>query len=226
MAGNLAGIHFIAQQPERLLVLMENLFAKVRKPTKQEEKALLLLEGIARKNLAAMDEATSMEKNEKLKQLIETAKGKIIMIEKAVLVIRQGFLSLYWHDRIRVENLKEMMLEYSLKSSTTLGVGVYDNNNVFFCAVNPWSSEVCSGTYWFDEGDVQPANAQKISAVLNCSDLTAPFGHVFSCSNGKVMAETFEKETGIQIYLDESFCKQLGFVKYSEWPLAVIYDAR
>lgn len=73
-----------------------------------------LILSLARKNLAeTVDPAERAQKSLAFEQLMANAQMDMATDAPATIVIREHFVSVYWYDHIRAENLSEELLEYA-----------------------------------------------------------------------------------------------------------------
>lgn len=147
----------------------------------------------------------------------------------ATIVVREYFISIYWYDHIRSDNLQNKMSEYSIISGApAIGTAVYDDTNFQIYAVRdagtPNERTYC-GEYMFDYQDVRPVNAEDVCNTVNAPFLLDGLRKTLSCNDGETMADTFEYETGLPIYMDDALCEEYGMKRLHEWENATVFLA-
>lgn len=146
--------------------------------------------------------------------------------EKALLIVREHFVSLY-APQIRMETLERELSKFAkLTAVSTLGIAVFDDNNVVIEAGRVVVGETmrrCRGSYWFDEEDIQPADPTQICEILNAPFLRGAMEKILACEEGDEMAQMFEEETGLDIYSDCDICEDSGMQLQDIWNGADVY---
>lgn len=108
--------------------------------------------------------------------------------EPAAIVVRKDFVSIYWYDHIRVENLSTEASKYAaLCDVPALGVGVYDDTYFSIYAVRNAgkpNKESCVGEYLFDYEDLTPVDAQRVCELLDAPFFLNGLQNVLSCDEG------------------------------------------
>ena len=231
MGAKHASIHFRSDTPDNLIPILKKIFGKKPKPDKQEIWSMKLIETVAQGNINKItDEKERTEKQAQLDLLLNKAKNDMEDGEKAVIVIQEHFVSLYWYDHIRNENLERMLYSYAEKTKTpALGVGVYDDNNFIIHAVRDvgkGSAEQARGVYWFEHDDIQPVEAAELTRILGADFLLAALKKTLSCEDGETMAEMFEENTGLLILMNADDCLESGMTKIAEWGGADLFRAQ
>lgn len=147
--------------------------------------------------------------------------------DPAVIVVGEHFVSVYWYDHIRVENLRKEMMKYAhLCGVPALGVGIYDDTNFSIYAVcNAGKPEArsCRGEYLFDYEDITPVEAEDICDIIDAPFYVEGLQKVLAADDGEEMADTFELETGLPIYMDDDLCEEDGMKKLHEWENATVF---
>ncbi len=230
MGAKHAGIHLRRKKGEEILSVLEQEFCKEIGPEQEDRLAMQMLESIARKNISLIaDPKEKSEKEDLLSQMIHKTQKKMMEGETAVIVVRNDFVSIYWYDHIRVENLGAEASKYAaLCNVPVLGAGVYDDTNFSIYAVRNAGKpdkESCLGEYLFDYEDLTPVEAQKVCELVGAPFFLDGLQNVLSCDEGDIMATTFEKETGLSIFMTEDICKQAGMKKIHSWKSANVYSA-
>ncbi len=229
MGAKHAGVHLMGKNSEDILSVLKQEFCKEKCLEKEDMFAMQMLEAIARKNINLVaDPKEKSEKEDVLSKMIQKTQKKMMEGEPAVIVVRANFVSIYWYDHIRVENLGSEASKYAaLCDVPALGVGVYDDTNFSIYAVRNAgkpSKESCLGEYLFDYDDLKPVEAQRVCELLDAPFMLNGLQNVLSCDGGDIMADTFEKETGLPILMNEDMCKQAGMKKLYSWKSAVVYS--
>ena len=231
MGAKHAGVHLRSKKKgEEILAVLEQEFSKEIGPEKEDRLAIQKLESIARKNISLIaDPKERSEKEGLLSQIIHETQQKMMQGEPAVVVVRSDFVSIYWYDHIRVENLGAEASKYAaLCEVPALGAGVYDDTNFSIYAVRSAGKpdkESCLGEYLFDYEDLTPVEAQRVCELIDAPFFLNGLQNVLSCEEGDIMAQTFEKETGLSIFMTEDMCKQAGMKKIHSWKSANVYSA-
>lgn len=115
MGAKHAGIHLRCDDSSAILPALKRAFgAKKKAPGKREAAAMELILSLARKNLAeTVDPAERAQKSLAFEQLMANAQMDMATDAPATIVIREHFVSVYWYDHIRAENLSDELLEYA-----------------------------------------------------------------------------------------------------------------
>lgn len=149
--------------------------------------------------------------------------------EKATVIVRGDFISVYWYDVIRYENLRGELEKYAaLCGVPALGAGIYDDDDFFICAVSGAGTpecEKCFGEYNFAEDDISPAKPGELCKLVEAPSLLLGLARTLRCGWGDEMAETFTKETGLEIFVDGDMAGELGMRKLYDWKGAAVYAA-
>ena len=147
--------------------------------------------------------------------------------DRAAVVLRKHFVSLYWDDRIRPNNMEKELCKYAKKlKMPALGISVFKDNNVVFHAVRDIGKESereCIGFYWFDEEDIKPIKASDLCQILDADFLLEALTETLSCEDGVKMAETFERTTGIMIFENIESCRDAGMMEVDVWESADVF---
>lgn len=228
MGAKHASIHFRTEHPDRILSVLKKEFGKKKDSSKYDLAMLQLLNAFAQKNIETIsDENEKVEKKADLVNFLENARANMGEGDNAVIVIRKNFISLYWYDHIRVDNLDELLYQYAHKSNTpVLGVALYDDSNFVIHAVyrnGQAEAKECKGFYWFDEDDIQPAEAADLCHILNADFLLTALEETLSCIAGETMAESFEQKTGLTILMDTQMCNAAGMKEFQKWKRATVF---
>lgn len=231
MGAKHAGVHLRSKKKgEEILAVLEQEFSKEIGPEKEDRLAIQKLESIARKNISLIaDPKERSEKEGLLSQIIHETQQKMMQGEPAVVVVRSDFVSIYWYDHIRVENLGAEASKYAaLCEVPALGAGVYDDTNFSIYAVRSAGKpdkESCLGEYLFDYEDLTPVEAERVCEIIDAPFFLNGLQNALSSKEGDIMAQTFEKETGLQVFMTEDMCKQAGMQKTHNWKSANVYSA-
>ena len=146
--------------------------------------------------------------------------------EKAAIIVGEKFVSVYWYDVIRSDNLKEEVLEYAQKYQLpVLGVAAYDDTNFQIYAVSAdEATPGCFGEYWFDEDDITPVRAEDICSILRTPFWLGGFRRLLACGAGMQMQEVFEAETGMEIFASEELCEAWGLKEICQLEMAAVFS--
>lgn len=227
-----AGIHLRCDDSSAVLAKLKKEFSEKKKGPHLKDKLMLkILKSIAEKNIREISDLKEKErKKAELESIMENACKEMNDGENAVIVVLPNFISIYWYDHIRFENMQDKLTEYSFISGVpALGVAIYDDANFLIYAVcNAGTPQVhtCCGEYIFDYDDISPINADEI-----CDTICAPFlleglKKALACDDGDAMAQMFESQTGLTIYADKAFCEANGMKKLYEWASATVFLAK
>ncbi len=225
MGTKAAGIHFLTQEPEKLLPELERKFGKAPEPGDRDRAMMALLRSMAEKEIreTSSDEKERAEKTALLDAAMANA-FREAEEDRAVVVLRPGAASLYWYDHIRTENMAQEAKEYAKAMGVpTLDLGVYDDTNAVLCAADGQS--VCRGLYWFDEDDVEPADSAGFCALLGCEDRTEAMAQALQYREAEPMVQALEKIFGIELYLDADVCRERHYEEAATWPGADVFRA-
>lgn len=93
--------------------------------------AMEIIRAFANTNISAIvDPQEKAEKELLLADIMKQAEIDMGAKEPATIVVREHFVSIYWYDNIRSENLQQETLNYSADHKLpALGVAVYDDTN-------------------------------------------------------------------------------------------------
>lgn len=146
----------------------------------------------------------------------------------AVLVVREHFVSIYWHDHIRSDNLEKELLDYAAKCQVSaLGTAVYDDANFQIyavCNAHRNDIQILKGQYMFDYDDIESVTAEDICTTLDTAFLKDALQKTLSCTDGQTMSETFEKETGLLTFMDADMCSDAGMKELCKWTHATVFS--
>ena len=127
MGSKHAGVHLRCDDSSQVLAKLKKEFRGRKEPDKKDLLALEIIKAFAEQNVGAItDPAEKAEKELQLAEFMEQSRRKMGAGEPAVIVVRRHFVSIYWYDHIRIENLEEKMLEYAyLCGVPAMGAVVY-----------------------------------------------------------------------------------------------------
>lgn len=229
MGAKHAGVHLRCDDSNAVLPKLKREFGEKKTgPSKKDVAAMEIIKAIARKNIAEIADPTEKaEKNAFIEQIMRNAQRDMMAGDPAVIVVREHFVSIYWYDHIRSENLSQEMLEYAAVCGVpAMGVSVYDDANFTLCAVcNAGMPDAhgCRGEYLFDYDDITPVEAEAVCDTINAPFLLEALKKTLSCGDGERMAAVFEEETGILIFMDETECKKSGMKELYKWGNAAVF---
>lgn len=126
------------------------------------------------------------------------------------------------------ENLRDEMLKYSqICGVPAMGVGIYDDTNFSIYAVcNAGKPDVrgCQGSYWFDCNDITPVTAKDICGIADAPFFLDALQKALPQEDGERMAATFERETGLPIFMYNEECRDSGMKELYRWGGAAVYS--
>ena len=230
MGSKHASVHLRCDNSAAVLACLKKEFGRKKGPSKKDLAAMEIIKAFAHKNISAItDDQERAEKEAVLAQIMGQAQRDMEGGAPAVIVLRERFVSIYWYDHIRAENLGEELAHYAAVCSVpALGVAVYDDTNFQICAACGVGSEhtrQCAGQYWFDYGDVQPADPAELCSILDAEFLLPALTETLSQPDGEAMAARFEERTGLPILMDEELCREEQLQELHRWGGAVVFRA-
>lgn len=147
--------------------------------------------------------------------------------DPAIVVVRPHFVSLYWYDHIRSENLEEQAWNFGRRCRVpVLGVCRFDICDLQLCGVrNAGCPEAvtCRGDYYFNEHDIQPVDAGELCRILEAPFLQEGVAAALACSDGEGMAQMLEKALKMPIYLNERMLSAEGKRPTECWRKTLVY---
>lgn len=232
MGSKHAGVHLRCEDSAAVLACLKKEFSKKKGPSKKDLAAMAIIETFARQNISSIaGDRERAEQEADLARFMEQARIDMSGGDPAVLVLREHFVSVYWYDHIRPENLGEELAHYAVLCGVpALGAAVYDDSNFQICAVHDVDVESgqarrCVGQYWFDYDDVQPADPAELCAILDADFLLPALTEALSQPNGEAMADCFEARTGLPLLMDEDLCRAEHLQELHHWGGAVVFQA-
>lgn len=232
MGSKHAGIHLRCEDSTAVLACLKKEFSKKKGPSTKDLAAIAIIEAFARKNINSIaDDRERAEKEADMARIMEQARIDMSGGDPAVIVLREHFVSVYWYDHIRPENLGEELAHYAVLCGVpALGAAVYDDSNFQICAVRDvdvesYQARRCVGQYWFDYDDVQPADPAELCAILDADFLLPALTEALSQTDGEAMADCFEARTGLPILMDEGLCRTEQMRELHRWDGAVVFQA-
>ena len=231
MGSKHAGIHLRCDDSAEVLAKLKKVFVKKKGPSQKDVMALELIKTFAMRNISAItDPAEKAEKVAELSQVLDRGLKEMESGEPAVIVVRRHFVSIYWYDHIRNENLREEMLEYAQMCGVpALGVGIYDDANFSIyavCNAGEPDAQSCQGTYFFDYDDITPVKAEDICGTIDAPFFMDALQKVLSGDDGETMAAAFEQETGLPIMMYEEDCRESQLRLLCRRDNAVVYSEK
>lgn len=229
MGSKHAGIHLRCDDSAEVLARLKEAFSRKKGPGKEELMAFEMIKAFAMKNISAItDCAERAEKEAEVSRVLDLGLKELESGDPAVVVVRRHFVSIYWYDHIRNENLREKMLEYAQMCGVpALGVGIYDDNNFSIyavCGAGKPDARSCRGTYFFDYEDITPVEAEDICGTVDTPFFREALGKALSADDGETMAAVFEQETGLPIMMYEEDCREGRLRPLCRWDNAVVYS--
>ena len=229
MGSKHAGIHLRCDESAEVLTRLKEAFDSKKGPSKEDMMALELIKTFAMRNISAItDPGEKAEKEALLSQVLDRGLKERESGDPAVIVVRRHFVSIYWYDHIRNENLRKEMLEYAhMCGVPALGVGIYDDANFSIYAVRSAGepdAHICQGTYFFDYEDVAPVEAEDICGTVDAPFFVDALRKALAENDGETMAAVFEQETGLPIMMYEEDCREDRLRLLCRWDNAVVYS--
>lgn len=212
----MTSIHFRTNDPSYLLPLLETEFSSAPHPDERSRRQLELLGSLLQENLQLLSDSS---RQTQLRQLADTVSLQAAGSEKALLVITERFVSLYWGDRIRTDNLDEQVSYYSrLSGLPVLGLGVHGGGNLVLQAV--CGRQELQAYYWFASDDLQPCSGSELAELLQLpAEIAAPLD---SALGGETLEDILSPlEAALGITVEEPL--SLGKPELV-WPGAVLYN--
>ena len=166
MGAKHAGVHVRCNDSARILAVLEKEFGRKIGPEKEDLAAMEMIAAVAKKNINSIaDSGEKSQKEAMLSRLMLQTQQEMREGEPAVVVVREHFVSIYWYDHIRVENLCPQTSKYSaLCGVPAMGVGVYDDTN--FCCIR-WHRKRVREIEGIDKVKLYPAVCLRNSIVIN-----------------------------------------------------------
>lgn len=230
MGSKHASIHLRCDDSTRVLACLKKEFGKKKGPSKKDLVAMEIIKAFANKNISAIaDDRERAEQEAFFAQILGEAQRNMENGEPAVIVVRPHFVSIYWYDHIRAENLGEELAHYAaICKVPALGAAVYDDTNFQICGacgVGSDQARLCAGQYWFDYDDVQSVDPAELCSILDAEFLLPALRETLSQTDGEAMAGCFEKLTGLPILMDETLCREEQLRELHRWGNAVVFQA-
>lgn len=232
MSSKKASVHLRCDDSKEVLAKLKKRFdGKGKGPDPGDLMALELIKAFAYKNINGIaNPAEKAEKEAALASIVGQVYRDMGDGGRATIVVRQHFVSLYWFDHIRSENLRCETAEYAACCGVpALGVAQYDDGNFQIYAVrDPGkpTAALCGGEYFFDYEDITPVNAEDICAVIDAPFLLEGLSKALACEDGELMSAVFEMETGLTLFAGEEECAANGIKKWYEWERAVVFAVK
>lgn len=232
MGSKHAGIHLRCDDSSAVLEKLKKEFGGKKKGPDLKDKLMMkILRSFAEKNIREISDPKEKErKKAELESIMENACKEMNDGENAVIVVHPRFVSIYWYDRIRPENMQDKLTEYSFISGMpAVGAAIYDDTNFLIYAVRDAGTpqaHACRSEYMFDYNDIKPINADEICGTICAPFLLEGLKKVLSCDDGDDMAKAFETETGLTIYADKAFCEANGMKKLYKCANATVFLAK
>lgn len=229
MGSKHASVHIRCDDYEYVLSILKKKFNKKSAPNKKDLFVLEFIKAVANSNIDKItDKAEKAEKLSVLEDIIGRATEDMGNSEPAVIVVRPYFVSVYWYDHIRSENLATEAVEYSsLCNAPVLGVAVYDDSNFQIYAVSCMKGEPsrgCKGEYFFDHNDITTVAAEEVCDIVNTPFWLSELTDTLSLKDGENMVASFEDKTGIIIFMNDDFCMEQQFQLLHSWTNGKVYN--
>lgn len=228
MGSKHAVVHLRCDNSAEVLAKLKKDFHSKKGPGPMELAALAIIKALAAKNIRAIADPTERaEKKAAFSQMITQTLTSVGAEEAAVLVVRRHFVSIYWYDHIRIENLREETLKYARRCGVpAMGVGIYDDTNFSIyavCNAGEPNARSCRGEYWFDFDNITPVKAEEICAIIDAPFFLDALQKALGEDDGESMAAAFEQETGLPILMCQEECRERGMRVLYRWGGATVY---
>ena len=228
MGAKHASVHLRCDDSTEVLTKLKGAFRKKKGPSTKDLLAMEIIKAFANKNISEItDPNEKAEKESTLTQMMKEAQKDMGEGDPAIIVVREHFVSIYWYDHIRIENLREEMKEYAyLCGVQALGVGLFDDTNFSIyavCNTGKPDARGCRGEYLFDYEDITPVEAEDICDIIDAPFYLEGMKKVLAADDGETMAAIFEEETGLPIYMDDKSCEEYSMKKLYEWEHATVF---
>lgn len=214
----MAGLHFFTDDTARVLSVLEAEFSRVPGGDNETQARAALFGAIIQKNLNTTDQSAISTTRGAASQLVgeDTADGK------ALIVVREGIVSLYRPTHIRADNLDSQTAAYCRKAGCpVLGAAMQGEEN--FTVIATDGEEESSGYYWFELDDCQPADAEEICAILDRPDWEDGLDEAFDSDDAESLLAGFTAVTGLPITAAE--CRAAALTVTAEWLGATVCRA-
>ena len=230
MGSKHSGVHLRCDDSSAVIAKFRKEFSKKKGLSKKDLMTMEIVKAFAVKNINDItDPQEKAEKEAVLADIMKQAEIDMGAGDPAVIVIREHFVSIYWYDHIRSENLREEMLGYAATHKLpALGVAVYDDANFQLYAVRDVGTEQARGSlgdYLFEYDDITPVSAEEVCDIIDAPFLLDALTKTLSCEDGETMVETFEKETGLPVMMFEEDCIAANLEELYRLPGALIFSA-
>ena len=230
MGSKHASVHLRYKDREAILAALKKEFHKKTGPSKKDMAFLGLIKAMSSRNIEEIEDPEERaSKGALLDGILRNAEADMGGGDPAVIVVREQFISIYWYDRIRVDNLNEMLMELAGKCDTpALGVSVFDDTNFTIMAVRDAGRDLarkCWGEYMFDYDDIRPVSPAELCEVLDAPFFLDALEDTLSREDGEEMAEAFERGTGLAVMLWPEECAEQGMTELYQWKNATVFCA-
>lgn len=230
MSSRQASVHLRSDDSDRILAILKKIFDKKKTPNEKDLLALKFIEDLAQKNISEINDVNEKaEKEAILADVMHQAFKDMNNGEPALIVVRKHFVSIYWYDNIRSENLGSETAEYAAMCKVpALGVADFDDNNfqiIAICDAGTSNMKRCYGEYMFDYEDITSVDAATVCEMINAPFLLDGLTKTLACNDGEEMVSTFEKESGLPVFMVEEECVKNGMKELHKWICARVYSA-
>lgn len=215
----MAGLHFFTDDTERVLHLLEEEFSNTPGSDSETKARAALFGAIIQKNLNTTDQSAVSTTRGAASQLVgsdDTADGKALIIQ------RDGIVSLYRPTHIRADNLDSQAAAYCRKlGCPVLGAAMQGEEN--FTVIATDGEEESSGYYWFEVDDCQPADAEEICAILDRPEWENTLDGALDSDDIDSLLAGFTAVTGLPV--TAGACSTAELTPTAEWLGARVFRA-
>ncbi len=207
-----SGIHFMTVEPEKLLKRLHILFEDEPKTSEADAAVRQMLAAIAMKNFS--DAQTETERYEQKRKLSDMMAELDRAPQKAVIVVRSRFVSLYT-GKGSVAELDNEVYNYAARLKLpTLGAA-FDGTSFALYAMN--RTKECGGI-WTGERDEAELTAENLAAVLGTNDFDETFRMLLAAPDAAGKADAFSAFIPLTVESTD------GLTLKAEWGGADVYE--
>lgn len=227
MGSREASLHLRCENSGALLPRLRALLDDPASWTEEREEMLGVLRQVMERQLPQLDEEKQQMGRAALDNLQADLEDWETREDPAIVVVRPHFVSVYWYDHIRSENLEEQAWNFSRRCRTpVLGLCRLDLPDLQICGVRNAGvpeADTCTGEYYFNEKDIQPVEAEELCRILEAPFLQDGVVEALACPDGEAMADTLEKALGLPIYQNERMLSAAGKTARERWRNTLVY---
>lgn len=222
----MASLSFRTNSPADAKALLQTLQPEFSQPLQADAQALNqlgLLGSLLQQNMDSLaDPAQRAAQQAQLRQLAGNMPlCSLANSEKALLVQQNGFVSLFWGDQIRSDNLNEQVRRYAaLTGLPVLGTALYQGENLTLYALS--GTQEAEAYYWFAQDEIQPGDGQELAALLQLPPRAADaLDDAFDAETLPDLLEGLQTALGISVVTPP--CAETLGAPAVQWPGADVY---